>query len=298
MSRRRIARAFEILDRELFLELNHKPSRSALVLGGSRSGTTWVAESIARQFKSRLIFEPFNPHWASSRSGLRLFLGPSEGDPALERAVHRAMSGRVRGRRIDLGPTTRLPRSRIVKDISTTNLLPWLRARHPTVPVVFILRHPIAVALSRHRAQAGPFYSFGDYLATPAGRSGAEASPVAAWLPLYDSYRAHPEPLVGHVAEWCIENAYPLSHVDDPGVALAFYESVVIDPLAELGHLVEHCRGALGGRAATRSHSARRGSRRRWTGSARPRRLSDPMSGTACSAGGRRRYRHRLSSSA
>jgi hypothetical protein len=137
----------------------------------------------------------------------------------------------------------RLARSRIVKDVHAANLLPWFRADYPTVPIIFVVRHPIAASLSRLRA--GSFYGLGDYLATPAGRADAEGSPVAAWLPLYDRHRTDPEPLVRLVAEWCVENAYPLSHGEDGGVALGFYETIVLDPVAELTRLGEHCDGAL-----------------------------------------------------
>lgn len=243
-ARKRIARALELLDWQLFLELNHEPSRSAIMLGSGRSGTTWLAESIANQCKSRVVFEPFNPRWAPINSDMRLFLHPDDKDPVLEESVHRVLAGRVRGRRIDLGLSTRLPHSRIIKDVSAANRLTWFRVHYPDVPIIFVLRHPIAASLSRLRARS--FYGIGDYLATPSGRQDAESSPVARWLPLYDSYRMDEDRLVGHVAEWCIENVYPLSHVGDGGVALAFYENIVVDPLPELTRLTAFCRGALG----------------------------------------------------
>lgn len=266
--RKRIARAAEILDRELFLQLNHQPARAALVLGSGRGGTTWLAESIARQCGSRLLFEPFHPRWAPIHSGLRLFLGPDDEDPILEEVVRRVLSGRVRGRKIDQVLAARLPRGRVVKDIHAANLLPWFRIHHPAVPVVFVLRHPIATSQSRLRA--GSFFGLAPYLATPAGRRDAEDSPVAAWLPLYDSYRTHTEPLVRLVADWCIENVYPLSSTGDTGVALAFYESVVLNPIPELARLAEFCGSALGstGQGALTVGEARKPSAMDWFGTA------------------------------
>jgi Sulfotransferase family len=241
--RERIARKAKILGRELFLELNHQPSRSVLVLGSGRSGTTWLAEAIARQHRSRLLFEPFHPLLGSTHGELRLFSHPAGKDDTFERSVRRVLSGRVRTVHIDQVLCARLARSRVVKDVHAANLLPWFRASYPTLPVIFVVRHPIAASLSRLRSSS--FYGLGDYLATPAGRADAEGSPVATWLPLYDRYRTDSEPLVRLVAEWCIENAYPLSCIDDAGVALAFYETVVLSPVDELARLGEHCRSAL-----------------------------------------------------
>jgi hypothetical protein len=244
--REKIAARAKHLRKELFLERNHDPSWTALVLGSGRSGTTWLAESIARRHRSRLLFEPFHPLLGAMGEGARLFLDPAERPPAFERSLRRVLSGRARGAYIDEIRIARLPRGRVVKDVHASNLLPWFRANHPAVPVVYVVRHPIATSLSRLRSDT--FYGLGDHLATAAGREDAESSPTAAWLPLYDSYRDDPEPLVRLVAEWCIENAYPLSHGgdEDPGVALTFYETAVLSPASELARIGELCAGALG----------------------------------------------------
>jgi hypothetical protein len=232
------------LRKELFFERNRDPSHAALVLGSGRSGTTWLAEAIARQHRGRLLFEPFHPQLGTMGGDGRLFLDPAEHPPSFERSARRVLSGRVRGPYIDGVRLARLPRGRVVKDVHASNLLPWLRANYPEVPAVYVVRHPIAASLSRLHSDV--FYGLGDYLATPAGREDAERSPVSSWLPLYDGYRKHPEPLVRLVAEWGVENAYPLGQRDDPGVALTFYEVAVQDPVAELARLGELCGKALG----------------------------------------------------
>jgi hypothetical protein len=265
----RIAARARRLPNELFLERGHDPARTALVLGSGRGGTTWLAEAIARRHRSRLVFEPFHPRLGAIGEGARLFLDPAERAPAFERGARRVLSGRARGPYIDGVRVARLPRGRVVKDVHATGLLPWLRANYPEVPVVYVVRHPIATALSRLRAEV--FYGVGDYLATPAGRADAEDSPVASWLPLYDRRREDPEPLIRGVAEWCIENVYPLGHIepDGDGVALALYESAVREPAAELARLDRHCAGALGPvRARGEGGEARAPSATDWRGTA------------------------------
>jgi len=263
----RFASRARYLRKELFLERNRDPSHAALVLGSGRSGTTWLAEAIARQHRGRLIFEPFHPFLGAVGEPLRLFLDPAERPPAFERQVRRILSGRVRGSYIDHIRLARLPHGRVVKDVHAANLLPWFRANHPQVPVVYVVRHPIAASLSRLRSDT--FYGLGDYLETAAGREDAERSPVAAWLPLYDRCREDPEPLVRLVAEWCLENVYPLAHRAEPGVALAFYETAVLDPVSELNRLADFCSGALGpARVAPAAGDVRRPSAMDWRGTA------------------------------
>jgi len=242
--RERLATKARHLRKELFVERGHDPRRTALVLGSGRSGTTWLAEAIARQHRARLLFEPFHPLLGSLGEGTRLFLDPAADEPIFARAAGRVLAGRARSPHVDQIRIARFPRGRIVKDVHAANLLPWLRAHHPEVPVVFVVRHPLAASLSRLRADV--FHGLGDYVATAAGRADAEDSPAVAWLPRYDRWREHDEALVRQVAEWCLENAYPLSRDEDTGVALVFYETAVLEPVATLARLGEHCGSALG----------------------------------------------------
>jgi hypothetical protein len=262
----RLSRGARTLNREAFKELNHDLARSMLVLGGGRSGTTWLAEVLARHSSSRLLFEPFHPLWCPRPDDLRLFMDPDDLDPRMESLADHALSGRLRKFQVDQVVISRLPRSRIVKDIHSTNLLPWYVARYPEVPVAFVVRHPIASALSRQRF--GSFYGLAAYLGTATGRRDAERSPTAGWLPVFDSYSSHPEPLVRLVAEWCIENAYPLSHLDGTRVALTFYETAVLDPVSELARINDLSDAALGtsGRDRVGLESTREPSTKDWFG--------------------------------
>jgi hypothetical protein len=232
-----------VIDKELFLELGHDPSRAALMLGSGRSGTTWLGEILARQSGSRLLFEPYHPQYTPLDQPLPLLLDPADRDPAAHAAAERVLAGRVRNRQVDQVLTARLPRGRVVKDVHASNLLPWFRANFPAVPVVYVVRHPIAASISRIRA--GYFYGLAEYVEAPEGRALAERSPIAAWLPSFDEYSAHPQKLVRQVAEWCLENAYPLSFLDGDE-SLTFYEWAVLHPEAELDRLGKLCARALG----------------------------------------------------
>lgn len=264
--RDRIAAGVRVRRRELFLETNHDIARTALVLGSGRSGTTWIAEALARRYGSRLMFEPFHPRLGALAAEPRLLAPPAADEPAAA-AIRRVLAGRARGVHIDQLPVARLPRSRVVKDVHASNLLPWFRAAYPAMPVVYVVRHPVAASLSR--LESGVFYGLGDYLETPGGRAEAERSPAARWLPLYDRWRSDAEPLVRLVAEWCIENAYPLGELERAGAEPAFYERIVADPVAELERLGERCVPALGAAATPPSaEEARRPSAMDWRGGA------------------------------
>jgi len=249
---RRLAAARGSVSDHLYLDLNHDPDRAILVVGSGRSGTTWLAELLSRRLRARLVFEPFHPHWSPARDRLRLFVAPDEGDAGFRQAAEEVLAGRLRSGRLEHTPPTRLPRSRVVKDIHVMNALPWFRRQFPHLPLVLIVRHPLAVALSRLRsgAQDGTFAGLATYLATPKGQAEAGASPVARWLPTYNRIRADPEPLVQCVAEWCIENTYPAAVADAYDIKLCHYEDLVLDPHGVLAGLTGELDRADGGRTA------------------------------------------------
>jgi hypothetical protein len=264
----RAARKARVIGNELFLELNHDPSRAALLLGSGRSGTTWLGEMLARQSGSRFLFEPYHPNRSPLERPVPLFLVPDDDDPATRLAASRVLEGRVRSRGVDQVVTARMSRSRIVKDVHASNLLPWFRGSFPAVPIVYVVRHPIPTAISHLRA--GGFYGLAEYIAAPENRELAESSPVAPWLAAFDEYNGHSEPLVRQVAEWCLENAYPLSFLGDNHESLAFYESVVLQPEAELKRLGELCASAVGEPRTDRltAEDIRKPSAKDWFGTA------------------------------
>lgn len=211
-----------------------------LVLGSGRSGTTWIAEVLARLNGYRLIFEPFHPFQVNKEGYARLCLSAEErGHAAHIRMVREVLSGGVRGAWVDQLPTAQCAAGRVIKDIHTTNLAPWLRAHYPQTPLVYVLRHPVATSVSRLRAGAHWGGGLGDFVASPAGRREAEESPMSAWLPIYDRYCADRDPLVSLVAEWCLENAYPIEHLTDNAIEVVRFEDITIDPKTELVRLAK-----------------------------------------------------------
>jgi hypothetical protein len=219
------------LERRLYLDLNHDPRQTVFVVGSGRGGTTWLAELLARMVQGRLVFEPFHPERSPFRDVVRLFPSVDEELPAFEEVVGRVFAGRARGWQFDRPRPVRLATRRVVKDVHAMNTLPWMRARFPDTPAILVLRHPLAVAASRLRADTKtpdqPFYGLGAYLDEPRGAEDAARSPVAEWLPLYRQYAEHSDPVVRYVAEWCVENVNAVATAPDAGVPIVYYEQLV-----------------------------------------------------------------------
>lgn len=79
------------------------PGKSILVVGSARSGTTWLANLIASQFQSRLMFEPFNPDLVPEYQKFNYFqyMRPNDTDQDLYNFCYKIFTGDIRNAWID-----------------------------------------------------------------------------------------------------------------------------------------------------------------------------------------------------
>src|SRR5262245_25463544 len=138
-----------------FLRRHYDPTRSVLVLGSPRSGTTWLMNLVCASPGTAAVFEPLNPvqdPWIA-RLVTDEWLRLTSNDDAreLERFLALVLAGRHLTRWSsnhsslpDILCASRL----VVKFVRAMRAAGWLARRFPANPKVAILRHPCAVVSS------------------------------------------------------------------------------------------------------------------------------------------------------
>ena len=203
---------------------------SVFVAGSGRSGTTWLAEAIARGRGYRLVFEPFHSGKVGACRDFRSkqYLRPDDRREAFLGPAREVLSGRVRGRWTDRLNRAFVARRRVIKDIRTNLLLGWMRANFPGMPMVLLLRHPCAVVASR--LALGWKDNLSETMEQPAL--------VEDFLyPMEREIRAARGAFERHVFLWCIDNFVPLRQFAPSGIHLVFYEDLIVRPEVELRRL-------------------------------------------------------------
>jgi len=184
---------------------------SVWICSWQRSGSTWVAEVLASPPRTRLIYEPANlPGRLYDGATAALSSMPEGPGPELD-AVERALHGRVRGRWVDQLSTTRLVARRVVKDVRAMGLLGMVAARQPSVPIVALVRHPLAVASS----------------AVALGWTDRPDAPVA-------------EQLLGEVRRWSDVHSRALRSPAARQAMVVAYEHAVLDPRTSFEGILAH----------------------------------------------------------
>ncbi len=217
-----------------FLELNHDPARTLLLVGSGRSGTTWLAEVLVDALDGRLVFEPLRTQSVPWTWPVRFghYIDPDdEPDPAVAKVVDRVLRGRVRNRFTDKYNKARFPRCRVVKEVRATNLLPWIVRRYPRTPVVYLLRHPVPTAWSVN--ELGWPGKLDQFLAQESLMHG----PLEPFRALIAEAAASPDVFHRTVLQWCLENYVPIQLLEGDHAHVVFYEQMVSDPRSELERL-------------------------------------------------------------
>jgi hypothetical protein len=196
-----------------------------MLAGCGRSGTTWLAEIIAARLSGRIMFEPFHAHRVERLKELQYFhyLRPTDTNALLAEYSEDVFSGRIRHIWVDKVVDRLLPRYRIVKDIRANLFLKWLHLRFPQVPLVFMLRHPCAVVLSRLQLNWATDSDIEPLLAQPR----LIEDHLGEFMEVIRRARTIEEK---HAVIWCVSNLVPLRQFAADVLPVVFYEDLCMNP--------------------------------------------------------------------
>ena len=203
--------------------------RTIFLAGTGRSGTTWLGGLVNHDRSYRNVFEPFHPGRVEGFGGFRSkqYLRPGDRREEFLAPARRVLSGEARSGWTDRGGAL-LARRRLVKDVRANLLLGWMAENFPGMPIVLLLRHPVAVVSSRLAL------GWGDNLSETMGQEELVEDHL---LPMEGEILAARDPFERHLFLWCIDNYVPLRQFPPGGLHLCFYEDLLLDPEPELRRL-------------------------------------------------------------
>ena len=215
---------------QLHIDAGGDHRATTFLAGSGRGGTTWIAELINHANEYRFMFEPFTarhvPEVRAFRN--RQYLRPGDDDPTFVAPARAIVEGRISNRWVDYYNHRFVARHRLIKDIRANMFLKWLDVHFPGMPIVLLLRHPLAVAASRLR------HTWSNDLADFLRQETLMADHLEPHRHLLETVR---DPFEQHVLQWCIENWIPLRQFQRGELHLAFYEHFSVDPRGEIGRL-------------------------------------------------------------
>ena len=212
--------------RKLFIDF-HDFRNTVFLAGTGRSGTKWVQRIINYNGAYRLMNEPFHSDKTSliSHFKFRQYIRPSNQDNRFIDPVRKILSGNVRSPWIDDLNTKVWVRKRLLKDIRAHHFLKWIKVNFPEIPIILLLRHPIAVAKSKVRL---------GWPAHPEDFLSQEDLVEDFLSPFREIIQDSKGDFDKHILMWCIENYVPLKQFKKDEFLLVFYENLCTNPSHEI----------------------------------------------------------------
>jgi hypothetical protein len=248
-SRKFYRRAMQLFGSRFYFNPHPDMRRSILVAGTARSGTTWLGDLIASQIPSRILFEPFNPDLVSDYRRFHYFqyMRPGTENSEFHAFAQKVFTGDIRNRWIDRQNERIISRSRLVKEIRANLALKWLHDNFPEVPILFIMRHPCAVVLSRMELGWATDRDIKPFLSQPQ----LAEDFLGPYSDLIRSVRSVEEK---HAVIWSISNIVPLKQFNSNEWKVVYYENLCTQPEIELPGIFEAIGQQYSGRLFTGSN--------------------------------------------
>lgn len=215
--------------RRMFIDNGNSVDDTVLLAGTGRSGTTWLGDIINFNNDYRNMFEPCHPGYTREYSGFhnKQYRRPDDDDEEFHRALLAILTGSIKNPWVDQFNARFLCDRRLVKEIRANLFLKWIKINFPCVPIIFILRHPCAVANSKILLGWNP--KLDDYLA----QDELMAEQLSQQSELIDDIKRRDDWFEKIICQWCIENYVPLNQFDRDEMHVVFYENLCRNPLEE-----------------------------------------------------------------
>jgi hypothetical protein len=216
------------------LDLHRSRERALYIASWQRSGSTWLAQIVGSMPGTRLIYEPANVRQKLYKRGEpRLITLPLAGPGSLfddGAVLAKALDGSMRSPWIDQQDPRHWAVRRVIKDVRTIPVLPWIADTFPEVPIVLLLRHPVAVAHS--------IIELG-WVPDPDGQAADGRHRDDPELRRHLRQRA----LLDEVALWSAHHGWAMSHPASARVHVIFYEDLVKQSTVEIERLQVYLAG-------------------------------------------------------
>ena len=208
-------------------------NNTIIVAGVGRSGTTLLAETINYDNQFRLMFEPFNKYKVKALSELnyRLYIPHLNNDEKLKEKYYKILSGDLRNSWVDQYNKKLFCNKRIIKEIRINQSLKWVKLNFPEIPIVYIVRHPCAVTLSKLRL------NWDDHLFEYIGQIELVNDHLKPYIDIINSAKTAYEK---HLIMWCIENSIVLNSFKEKEISIIFYEHLITHPVKSMEKIYKY----------------------------------------------------------
>lgn len=214
-----------------FIDLDYSNKSTIFIAGMGRSGTTWLSDLINYNQSYRDIFEPFLPYRVNIAAPFKYlqYLNPNFQDSVLTSSAKTILSGKFRSDWTDVNKYHLITTKRIIKEIRANLMLKWLSTIRPGMPIILLIRHPLAVidsykTLGWGIEAGGKTSDFGRII---------EQKQLLQDFPIIKNNLNHIDSnnyISKLLFQWCVLHHIPLKQLKKGDSKIVFYENLLLYP--------------------------------------------------------------------
>jgi len=218
------------------IDLKSDYRKSVLVCGSARSGTTWLANIINYDDKFRFMFEPYHIKLIEivKHFKTRQYIRPGDKNPDFVEPTDLILRGKLKHYWVDRYNRRLISAKRLIKCVRANLFLKWVKSLYPEIPVVLVIRHPLAVAFSRMRLTEYKDWDWNVDFSDCLGQPDLMQDHLEPFRKIMSDVST---PYEKHIISWCITNYVPLRQFDSGQIHIVFYENLCMHPEKELERL-------------------------------------------------------------
>ena len=169
------------------------------------------------------MFEPFHKYKVEefNNFNFRDYIPPLDNNETIKQKYFQILSGGIKNKWIDQYNKKYYCNKRIIKAIRINQSLKWVKLNFPEIPIIYIIRHPCAVSLSKLRL------NWDDNLAEYMSQPNLMNDHLEPYKKIINSAITHYEK---HFMMWCIENSIVLNTFNRKDIFILFYEYLISEP--------------------------------------------------------------------
>lgn len=232
--------------RKLVIKANYSLGRfkqAVWLIGDGRSGTTWVSDLINWDKHFREMFEPFHPRFVDQMRFLSFheYIRPDDITHPLTHIAADVFSGKFTNARVDESNNHLFYHGLLIKDIFANLFACWIARQYPNLKIVFLVRNPFAVALSKLNKRHWIWMTDPkEFLKQPALRDDY-------LQPFEDQIRVIGDDYIDRqILIWAIIHFIPFNQFNLNSSYILFYEDLLVNPREELQRLFLYTRPDIG----------------------------------------------------
>jgi len=208
------------------------------VAGSGRSGTSWLANVCNVNNDFRYLFEPLNPSNLSADTPVSWALA-LDAESSVMDAI---LTGKVSNQWVNSRNRRFFAQRRLIKEIRSNLMLPWISKHYPKTKIVMILRNPLAVAASRKSLAQRDDHSKWVWLPSLDQLLNEPIIKASLTDELYGALSAQVDQgiVMETVADWCINNLLMFDEPEQQNWHIVYYENLVNDGARVATRLLEY----------------------------------------------------------